>query len=105
MDYSHGVVCVLPLPKPPSAVTPTGAQNKDHYSEDLGELFYQEIPFFKIFYLFIHERHTKRGRDTGRGRSRILVVSLLQDSVPGPWDQDLSRRQTLSHPGAPRIGS
>ena len=26
----------------------------------------------KIFYLFIHERQRERGRDTGRGRSRLL---------------------------------
>ena len=26
---------------------------------------------FLRFYLFIHERHTERGRDIGRGRSRL----------------------------------
>uniref|UniRef100_A0A452VL31 SCAN box domain-containing protein n=1 Tax=Ursus maritimus TaxID=29073 RepID=A0A452VL31_URSMA len=34
-----------------------------------------------------------------------LSRSPMQDSIPGPWDHDLSRRQTLhrlSHPGAPR---
>ena len=32
--------------------------------------------------------------------------STTQGSIPGPWDQDLSRRQTLNqvnHPGAPRV--
>ena len=29
--------------------------------------------FFLIFYLFIHERHTERSRDIGRGRSRLPV--------------------------------
>ena len=38
--------------------------------------------FFKI--LFIHERHTERGRDTGRGRSRLPAGSPKQDSIPGP---------------------
>ena len=36
--------------------------------------------FFKDFiYLFIHERHTERGRDIGRGRSRLLAGSPMQD--------------------------
>ena len=34
--------------------------------------------------LFIHERHTERGRDIGRGRSRLAAVSLMQDSIPAP---------------------
>ena len=38
------------------------------------------------FYLFIHERHRERGRDTGRGRSRLHVGSPMQDLIPGPWD-------------------
>ena len=32
--------------------------------------------FFLRVYLFIHERQTKRGRDTGRGRSREPDVGL-----------------------------
>ena len=51
------------------------------------------------------ERHTERGRDIGRGRSRLPVVSLMRDSIPGPQDQDLNQTkadaQPLSHPGAP----
>ena len=54
-------------------------------------------PFLKIFYLFIHERRTERGRETGRGRSRLPLGSPMQDSIPGPWDHDLSRRQKLNH--------
>ena len=51
--------------------------------------------FFKI--LFIHERHRKRGRDTGRGRrSRFHARSLLWDSIPGTQDQALSQRQILN---------
>ena len=38
--------------------------------------------FFKI--LFIHERHTQRGRDIDRGRSRLLTGNLMWDSIPGP---------------------
>ena len=42
-------------------------------------LFY----FFKDFvYLFM--RHRERGRDTGRGGSRLPMGSLMQDLIPGP---------------------
>ena len=53
--------------------------------------------FLKIFYLFIHERHTERGRDTGRGSSRLHAGSPMWDMISGPRDHDLSRRQTLNH--------
>ena len=53
--------------------------------------------FFLRFYLFIHERHTERSRDIGRGRSRLPTGSLMQDSIPGAWDHTLSQRQTLNH--------
>ena len=53
--------------------------------------------FFKILILFIHERHAERSRDIGRGRSKLPVGSLMQDSIPGPWDRNLSQRQTLNH--------
>ena len=46
--------------------------------------------FFLRFYLFIHERHRERGRDTGRGRSRLHAGSLTWDSIPGRQDHDLS---------------
>ena len=54
------------------------------------------IYFFKKI-LFTHKRHRKRGRDIGRGRSRLPVGSLMQDSIPGPQDHDLSQKQTLNH--------
>ena len=48
--------------------------------------------FFLRFYLFIHERHTDRGRDIGRGRSRLMqgaqCETRSQDS-----DHDLSQSQ------------
>ena len=37
--------------------------------------------FLKI--LFIHERHRERGRDTGRGRSRLHAVNPVWDLIPG----------------------
>ena len=54
--------------------------------------------FFKDFiYLFM--RDTERTRDIGRGRSRLPAGTgnLMQDLIPGPWDHDLSQRQTLNH--------
>ena len=47
-------------------------------------------------------KHTERGRDIGRGRSRLHTGSPMWDSIPGPWDHDPSQRQTpnQSYPGA-----
>ena len=53
--------------------------------------------FFLRFYLFIHERHRKRGRDTGRGRNRLHVGSRTRDLIPGLKDQALGWRQVLNH--------
>ena len=47
--------------------------------------------------LFIHERHTERGRDIGRGRSRLPAGSLMWDSIPGLQGHALSWRQMLNH--------
>ena len=58
-------------------------------------LKHENFYFFKI--LFIHERHTERGRDIGRGRSRPLAGSLMWNSILGPQDHTLSQRQTLNH--------
>ena len=41
-------------------------------------------------------RDTKRGRDTGRGRSRLHAGSPIWDSIPGPEGHALSQRQTLN---------
>ena len=51
--------------------------------------------FFERFYFFIHERHTERGRDIGRGRSRLPMGSPVWDSIPGPQDHALNQRQTF----------
>ena len=63
-------------------------------------IFFVSIPhlimFFKRFiYLFM--RDPERGKDTGRGRNRLPVGNLMHDSIPGPGEQDLSRRQMLNH--------
>ena len=49
-----------------------------------------------------------RGRGRGRGRSRFPAeLSRPKPGlIPGPWDRDLSPRQTLhrlSHPGVPEL--
>ena len=62
-----------------------------------------EVFFILRFYLFIHERMTERerGRDTGRGRSRLLEGKLMWDWIPGPQGQALSPKQ-LSTSEPPR---
>ena len=57
------------------------------------------VCFFLKFYLFIHEKHIERERskDIGRGRSRLPMRSLMQDSIPGPRFHYLIQRQTLNH--------
>lgn len=47
---------------------------------------------FDLFYLFIHERHTERGRDTGKGRTRLPAGTLIQDLIPGPQDPRIMTR-------------
>ena len=64
--------------------------------------------YFLRFYLFFHERPRERGRDTGRGRSRLPVGCPMWDSIPGPQGHDLSLRQTpsqLNYPGTPKTSS
>ena len=50
--------------------------------------------FIYLFKRFIQE--TQRGRDLGRGRSRLPARSSIWDQIPGPRDHNLSRRQTLN---------
>ena len=40
-----------------------------------------------------------RGRDTGRGRSRLHAGSPMRDSIPGP--EPKAGAKPLSHPGIP----
>ena len=50
-----------------------------------------------FFFLNLFMGGTQRGRDKGRGRSRFPAGSPRWNSIPGPWDADLSQRQTLNH--------
>ena len=54
------------------------------YPDNSGQMDCRGLFFFLRFYLLIHERHTERGRDTGRGRSRLAAGSPMRDSIPGP---------------------
>ena len=51
-------------------------------------------------------RDTERGRDTGRGRSRLHAGSLMWDLIPelGSRPEPKPDAQSLSHPGVP-VGS
>ena len=40
-------------------------------------------------------RDTEKDGDIGRGRDRLPVGSPMWDSIPGPWDHNLSQRQML----------
>ena len=58
--------------------------------------------FLKI--LFIHERHRERGRDTGRGRSRLHAGNQMQGlnpRTPGSHPEPKADAQPLSDPGVP----
>ena len=74
-------------------ISPQGGRSLRHFM-----LFF----FFLRFYLFIRERHRQRGRNKGRGRSRLPVMSLVWDLIPGPRDQALSQRQKINH-GATQV--
>ena len=47
-------------------------------------------------YIYMEEAYIWRGRDIGRGRSRLPAGSLMQNLIPGPWDHALALSQTLS---------
>ena len=50
--------------------------------------------FFLRFYLFIHrDIERERGRDTGKGRSRLHAESLTWDLILGLQDHALGWRQ------------
>ena len=56
------------------------------------------------------EQEHEQGEVRGRGRSKLPTEQGTQcwGSIPGPWDRDLSQKQTLhwlSHPGALVAGS
>ena len=44
----------------------------------------------------MRDTHTERGRDTGRGRSRLYAGTLMWDSIPRLQDHALGLRQALN---------
>jgi len=65
----------------------------------------QSFFFSKIFFEKEWERQSMRGKGE-KQQTPHWARSRMRDLIPGPWDHDLSRRQTLnqlSHPGAPHI--
>ena len=59
-------------------ITETGTYNT--------RILFEMTNFLKnilFIYLFMKDTHTHRGRDTGRGRSRLLEGSLMWDLIPG----------------------
>ena len=57
----------------------------------------------KILFIYSWETHIEKGRDTGRGRSRLPAKSQMRDSIPGPRNLKLKAdAQPLSHPGIPK---
>ena len=48
-------------------------------------------------------RDTHRGRDIGKGRSRLHAGSPTWDSISGSCPEPKADTQTLSHPGVPRL--
>ena len=71
-------------------------------------MYIPQYLFLKNFYLFmiVTERERERGRDIGRGRSRLPAGSLMWDSIPGPpgsRSEPKADAQSLSHPGIPDI--
>ena len=51
--------------------------------------------FFKKDFICSWETHTQRGRDTGRGRSRLPIESSMRESIPG--SSHLSQMQVINH--------
>ena len=44
----------------------------------------------------MRDTERERGRDPGRGRSRLHAGSPTWDSIPGPWGHDLRQRPMLN---------
>ena len=60
----------------------------------------------KRVYLFIHERHRKRGRNIDGGEAGLPTGSLMWDLTPGPWDngpEPKADTQPLSHQVPPSV--
>ena len=100
------------LPLLPSKLTTT--DNCSNVPEMVAPAFEQTVPdglhtksviFLIVFFFLFNERHAETCRDTGRGRSRLPVQSLmggLNPRTPGSQPDPKADAQPLSHPGAPK---
>ena len=91
-----------PCKEPDVGLNPGTSGSRPRPKADAQPLSHPGVPhsffFFKDFiYLLMRDTERERGGDTGRGRSRLPVGSLMQNSIPGPRDHDLSQKQTLNH--------
>ena len=58
----------------------------------------QFLFFFLRFYLFIHERHRERDEEAqAEGEAGSMQGVRRGNSIPGPQDHTLGRRQMLNH--------
>ena len=60
------------------------------------------------FYLFDRERVSTEAGGAGDRKADFSLSREPDAQIPGSWDRDLSRRQTLnrlSHPSAPRTSN
>ena len=98
-----------PCKEPDVGLDPMTPGSQPEPKADAQPLSYPDAPNFLVFIViflsfflknsFIHSviHQRERGRDIGRGRSRLPARSPMWDSIPGPRDHDLSRRQMLNH--------
>ena len=49
----------------------------------------------------MRDRERERGKDTGRGRSRLHAGSLMWEWTPGSHAEPKAGAKLLSHPGIP----
>ena len=57
------------------------------------QLFFYFLFFLKILFIYLSMIDIERGRDTGRGRSRLHAGSPTWDSIPGLQDGAPGQRQ------------
>ena len=92
---------ISPQAKPLGQETTCNHKFIGGHKNPLGNKYQQELSkrtkYFFLKILFIHswktDREREKGRNTGRGRSRLHAGSLIWDSIPGLQDHALDRRQ------------
>ena len=89
----------MPFSHEKEASTDTCQNTEEPWKHDaeLKKLVTKGHMFYESVCSFIYLWHRGRGRDIGEGRSRLPSGSLMNDSISGPQDHDLSQRQTLNH--------